>query len=173
MATDEDTPQIHVDSDWKSQAQAEKERLREMAEKAESEAASTGGGTAGIPGMEGAGASSTAGTGGGGIPQANWDALLGSLATQAMLYLGGIADPRTGRPIVDLEAARHYVDLLTVLQEKTQGNLSDEESKGLGTVLYELRMRYVQIAQAAGAAMSEASGSENDPNSGDVITPGP
>lgn len=130
-----ETPKIQIDSDWKAQAQAEKEQLRAQEEKAKSQ----GGGAAGK--------SSSAAQGE--FPPASWDTLLGSLVSQSMMYLGAYADPRTGMPIIELEAARHYIDLLGVLEEKTKGNLEEEEAKNLATVIYELRMRYVQIAQAA------------------------
>lgn len=126
----EETPKIHIDSDWKAEAQAEKERLKAM--EAEQEAA---GGPGGEQAM-------------GELPPPNWETLVGMMATQAILYLGGIADPRTGQPILDLDAARHQIELLGVLEEKTKGNLSEEEEKQLSTLLYDLRMRYVQIAQA-------------------------
>lgn len=138
-----ETPKIQIDSDWKAQAQAEKERLREQEEAAKS-AAST-------PGEAGAG---DAAGGRGEFPPANWETLMGSLVSQAMMYLGAFADPRTGQPMIELDAARHYVDLLSVLEEKTKGNLDEEEAKNLTTVIYELRMRYVQISQATTAATS-------------------
>lgn len=70
------------------------------------------------------------------------------MATQALLYMGGYVDPQTNRPMVDLDAARHQIDLIGVLEAKTKGNLNEDESKQLAAVLYELRMQYVRIAQA-------------------------
>lgn len=128
MADQGETPRIQIDSDWKSQAQAEKERLSSL----EQEKASAGGGEAG-PGQ---------------LPPANWDTLVGMMATQALLYMGGYVDPQTNRPMVDLDAARHQIDLIGVLEAKTKGNLNEDESKQLAAVLYELRMQYVRIAQA-------------------------
>ncbi len=136
MSETGDSPKIQVDSDWKSQAQAEKEKLRESEEETRKAAA------------EGGGADGAAGR----MPPANWDSLLGTFVTQAMMYLGGFADPRTGQPMIELDVARHYIDLLTVLEEKTKGNLSEDDEKNLSTVIYELRMRYVQLAQSGGAA---------------------
>jgi hypothetical protein len=68
--------------------------------------------------------------------------------------LGGFAGPG-GEPIPpNLEAAKHFIDLLRVLEEKTQGNLSDDEKKMLDQTLYELQMRFVQMAQLANSAAS-------------------
>jgi len=132
MANQGDTPHIQIDSDWKVQAQAEKERLSSL----EQEKAQKGG-PGGAPGE---------------LPPANWDTLVGMMATQALLYMGGYVDPQTNRPMVDLDAARHQIDLVSVLEAKTKGNLTEEETKQLATIVYELRMQYVRVAQAVSGA---------------------
>ena len=58
-------------------------------------------------------------------------------------------DPKTKRRYVDLDLAKHHIDILGLLEEKTKGNLTDEEKKLLDQALYEVRMQYVQIAQRA------------------------
>ena len=126
----EDPPKLHVDSDWKAEAQAEKERL----------AADTAGvgskpGTPGAPGAAGE------------LPPADFKSLMGLLASQAVMGLGAYSDPQSGGVVVDLPGAKFAIDLLAVLEEKTKGNLDEEESKEIGTVLNELRSRFVQIAQ--------------------------
>ena len=71
-----------------------------------------------------------------------------SLATTAAVHFGDIADPATGdRGEADLEAAARIIELLTMLQEKTKGNLIDQEEKLLDDLLYELRLRFVQAQQ--------------------------
>ena len=71
-----------------------------------------------------------------------------SLATTAAVHFGDIADPNTGeRQEPDLIAAHQMIDLISLLQEKTKGNLSTDESKLVDDLLYELRMRYVQAQQ--------------------------
>ena len=71
-----------------------------------------------------------------------------SLATTAAVHFGDIADPSTGQPLEpDLAAARQMIELIALLQEKTQGNLSPEEAKLVDDLLYELRMRFVQAQQ--------------------------
>jgi hypothetical protein len=68
-----------------------------------------------------------------------------SLATTAALHFGDIADPQTGRPgEPDLDSAARIIEVLDMLQKKTQGNLIPEEEKLLDDLLYELRMRFVQ-----------------------------
>ena len=69
-----------------------------------------------------------------------------SLASQARICLGDIDDPAAKEKQVDLEAAKHHIDLLEMLDLKTKGNLDDQEKKLLDSVLYELRMRYVQLS---------------------------
>ena len=71
-----------------------------------------------------------------------------SLATTAAVHFGDIADPNTGeRQEPDLVAAHQMIDLISLLQDKTKGNLSAEEAKLVDDLLYELRMRYVQAQQ--------------------------
>ena len=72
-----------------------------------------------------------------------------SLASTAALHFGDIPDPQTGeRHEPDLVAAHQMIDLISLLQEKTKGNLTPDEAKLVDDLLYELRMRYVQAQQA-------------------------
>ncbi len=69
------------------------------------------------------------------------------LTTQALMHLGEIADPlqlETGR---DLPAAKQMIDLLGILREKTKGNLDQAEEQLLDSMLYDLRMRFVEVAR--------------------------
>jgi hypothetical protein len=134
----EDGPKIHIDSDWKAQAQAEKQRLAEKSKAAPA---------AGKPGATGAGA--PGGGGGGGLPPANFETLVSTMVTQALFAMGAIPDPRTGQRMQHLDLARHHIDMLTVLEEKTKGNLTEDEANMLGGALYELRTRYIQMSAAA------------------------
>ena len=135
MADDQGTPKIHIDSDWKAQAQAEKQRLAEQS-KAKAPAAGGGAGEQQPPRS-------------GEMPPADFQTLLSTIATQALFALGAFPDPQTGQRSAHLELARHHIDLLGVLEEKTKGNLTDEESDTLATTIYELRNRYVQIVTQA------------------------
>ncbi len=80
---------------------------------------------------------------GGSEPLSDFSTLVVSLATSAMLYLGDIPDPEGGKPTVNLQLARHTIDTLAMLEEKTQGNLSEEEASLLSRFLYDLRVRFV------------------------------
>jgi hypothetical protein len=72
-----------------------------------------------------------------------------SLAGSAAVHFGDVADPATGekRP-PNLEQAGHVIAVMTVLEEKTRGNLTNEERQFLEQVLYELRMRFVTLTGA-------------------------
>ena len=71
-----------------------------------------------------------------------------SLATTAAVHFGDIEDPHTGeRHEPDLASAHQMIDLISLLQEKTKGNLTPDEAKLVDDLLYELRMRYVQAEQ--------------------------
>jgi hypothetical protein len=71
-----------------------------------------------------------------------------SLATTAAVHFGDLADPGTGQKgELDLDAAARVIELLTMLQEKTKGNLIKEEERLLDDLLYELRLRFVQAQQ--------------------------
>lgn len=66
-----------------------------------------------------------------------------SLTSSAFYHLGDIADPSTGEKKVDLVAARQTIEILVLLKEKTKGNLSEEETKLLEQLIYELQMKFV------------------------------
>ena len=138
----EETPKIHIDSDWKAQAEAERERLAKIE------------GDRAADGRRGGPES---------MPPADFRSLVGVLASQALSGLGMYGDPDSKRIVVDLPASRFAIDLLGVLEEKTKGNLGPEEASELTEVLAELRARFVHFArlmaeqQARGGAMGAAS----------------
>jgi hypothetical protein len=81
-------------------------------------------------------------------PEITFTGFMLSLATTAAVHFGDIPDPTTGEPgEPNLVAAGQMIDIIAMLQERTQGNLSDPESKLLDDLLYELRMRFVQAQQ--------------------------
>jgi hypothetical protein len=148
-------PRIHVDSDWKREARAEKERLARESEAeaarartapaagAGAAAAPGAGHAAGAPGQEDAFGQESHGHG---IPPATLGVLVEMLATQAAISMSDQHDPETGQPLQNLDLAKHYIDLMAVVEEKTRGNLTDDERRLLDTLLYELRMAYVSAA---------------------------
>ncbi len=123
--TSEDTPGgLHIDSDWKEEAAREKERLVE-----EEKAAPPSG-----------------------APQeASFAELLNMLAMQAMIGLGGYQGPGGERIPPNPVSAKHFIDLLDVLEKKTKGNLDEDEQKAMDAVMYELRMQYVSSVSGGGA----------------------
>ncbi len=66
-----------------------------------------------------------------------------SYYTQGLVLLGEVPNPYTNQKEEDTEGARHTIDILSMLQEKTKGNLSKDEEQLLGSVLYELRMKFM------------------------------
>ena len=79
------------------------------------------------------------------LPKIDFSTLVLSLATSAMVHMGLVPDPERGEsPEKNLALAHQTIDTLDMLQHKTRGNLDDEESKLLQSVLYELRMNYVK-----------------------------
>ena len=79
------------------------------------------------------------------LPQADFHYLVVFLGTQALLCMGEQPDAAAGEKFEkNLPGAKHAIDLLGVIQEKTKGNLDDDESQLLESLLYDLRMRYVQ-----------------------------
>jgi uncharacterized protein DUF1844 len=79
-------------------------------------------------------------------------------AQNAALFLGQIPNPKTGEPEVNLDLARMFIDQLAMIQEKTRGNLTGEETKVLSNALSNLQMAYVEVARETprGAAQSKA-----------------
>ena len=68
------------------------------------------------------------------------------LVTQAIMYLGGVADKESGGVIFDPDLSRFYIDLLGVIEEKTKGNVTDEEAKMLSSTLHQLRAQFTMVA---------------------------
>jgi hypothetical protein len=69
------------------------------------------------------------------------------LTTQALMHLGEIVDPAVPHAPRDLPAAKQMIDLLGILRDKTKGNLDAGEEQLLGSMLYDLRMRYVEVSR--------------------------
>ncbi len=114
---------LHIDSDWKTEAAQEKERLAEQ---------------------EGARKPAAAGE-----YAADFMELVNLIALQAAIGLGGYQGPGGERIAPNPMAAKHHIDLLDVLEKKTAGNLTEEEKRVLTGVLYELRMQYVAVVGPA------------------------
>ncbi len=145
----DEAPKIIVDDDWKSQAQAEKQKLADESRAKQAAAAPQGSATGAAAGTTDATGGQASGAGGGRqMPAASFEVLISTMATQALFAMGAIPDPQTGQRMAHLDLARHHLDMLGVIEDKTKGNLSKEESDMLATTLYELRNRYVQLTMS-------------------------
>ncbi|MBM4032748.1 MAG: DUF1844 domain-containing protein [Planctomycetes bacterium] len=80
-------------------------------------------------------------------PEAKFAILVRSIATQVFVSLGQIENPLTKKKEVDLKSAKFSIDLLQMLSDKTRGNLTDDEKRFLESVLYTLRMGYVEASK--------------------------
>jgi hypothetical protein len=78
------------------------------------------------------------------LPPADFATLVLSLGSSAVMYLGQSDEPDGKKPPRNLPMAKHAIDLLTVLEEKTKGNLSSDEGQILESLLFDLRLRYVE-----------------------------
>ncbi len=116
-------PKIHVDDDWKSQVEREKEEVKRQ--------------------MEAQAADSSADDLQ--MPPASFPVLITTMATQALANLGQIPDPIEGKPVIRKSLAKHFIDTLAMLDEKTQGNLDDSEKQLLEETLHQLRMVFVAM----------------------------
>ena len=147
---------LHIDTDWKKQAQEEKRKLaEEQAKKAAAAAAAPATSAQPLaPPLAAAaaprdqrGASPAAGgralRGEREIPQASFSTLVNSVMTQVLYYLGDLSQ---GEGAANLDMAKHQLDTLGMLEEKTTGNLTEDEQKLLDLALYETRSRYIGVA---------------------------
>ncbi len=141
---DDEQPKIIADDDWKAEAQREKERL--AAEAAQAEEA----------GEERE-------------PSPFLD-LLDILAQQVVLSMGGAQLPNGQTLPANPAAAKHFIDMLVMLQEKTQGNLSKEEDEVLNSLVSRLRWAFSMAASGQGGA---APGAEGEAPPGEAPPPPP
>ena len=82
------------------------------------------------------------------LPAVDFTTFVLSLSHSARVHLGDAPDPATGKSDVDLPMARHTIDLLGMLQEKTHGNLTGAEEQMLTQALHDLRIRFVEVSQS-------------------------
>src|SRR3954451_12920632 len=144
--------ELHIDTDWKKQAQEEKKRLAEEQAKREAEAAAAAASKPAAPAVPpgvapvgpAAGTPDRAGRGGQ-RAEASFGTLVQSQMTQAMFYLGELVAPGQA-PVLNLDMAKHHLDMLHVLEEKTVNNLTEDKQRLLDHALYDLRTRFVAVA---------------------------
>jgi hypothetical protein len=119
---------IIIDEDWKAQAQKEKELLSQKTEEEKKKAEKTKARR-------------------GPLPKGDMGALINLLVTQALFAMGLLQFEGQQEKEPDLSIAKYNIDMLETLEEKTKGNLTDEESNALTHTLSELRMAYVKISE--------------------------
>ena len=78
-----------------------------------------------------------------GMPEVNFSTFILSIGSSALVQLGEVPDPESGQMMDNLLAAKHSIDILSMLQEKTKSCLENDEQQLLDTLLYDLRMKYV------------------------------
>lgn len=81
--------------------------------------------------------------------------LVASLHSTGMVQLGKIANPITGKAERDLDAVRQTIDLLEMIQVKTRGNLSEDETRFIEHALYELRMNFIEESRNPSSAVTD------------------
>lgn len=132
-------PKIIIDEDWKDQVQREKETLKQNKSTAANDSAEVAETTTELDQTEPEKADDQP------PPPASFEFLVSGMATQAFAAMGLIPGD-DGKPFpVRLDFARHYIDLLAVIENKTEGNLSDAEKNFLQSTLHQLRMMFVSV----------------------------
>lgn len=81
------------------------------------------------------------------IPPVDFSTFILSLSTSVLLHLGEIPDQQTKKAAKNLELARHTIDIIDMLKQKAKGNLTEAEAMLIDNILYDLRMRYVNMAK--------------------------
>ncbi|MFG0333268.1 MAG: DUF1844 domain-containing protein [Maioricimonas sp. JB049] len=134
---DRPEPEIHSDEDWKERVK--EEDARRDAEAASTQSTSEG---QGPPGESESTAFDDIDPSR--LPPASFPLIVEMLSTQALVALGMIPEPGTSEPKPRLNLARHLIDLLGVIEEKTKGNLDEGEEQLLENTLHQLRMVYIE-----------------------------
>jgi hypothetical protein len=81
------------------------------------------------------------------MPEVTFSTFVMSLNTSVLFHLGELPDPETGQKVINLDLARHAIDTLVVLDQKTKGNLTDEESELMRNIIYDVKMRFVRAVK--------------------------
>jgi len=118
---EEEEKEKKIDQQWKEQAKEEKEKAASEQEPEQTQ----------------------------GLPEPDFLTFLSGMATQVLINLGLVDNPITKQKEKNLTAAKYTIDLIQILEEKTKGNLTDEEKKYFDTILYDLRMHYIKESSNA------------------------
>ena len=147
-----DKPKLIVDEDWKSQVQRERDESKQRLAAENASAPAAGSGQVAAESKADRPAEQKRKSGPEELPPpppASFPFLVSMLGTQALAAMGQLGQEEDA-PSPRLDYAKHYIDLLGVLEDKTKNNLAPEESKLLGDWLYQLRIGYVEVAKHLG-----------------------
>jgi hypothetical protein len=86
-------------------------------------------------------------TGANALPEIDFSTFVISLSTQALMHLGEIANPISGKIEADISVAKQMIDILGMLKDKTRGNLNSNEDRLMEGILFDLRMKYVEAVK--------------------------
>lgn len=81
------------------------------------------------------------------MPEVTFSTFVMSLNTSVLFHLGELTDPETGQKVVNIDLARHAIDTLAILEQKTKGNLTDEEAELMKNILFDVKMRFVNAVK--------------------------
>lgn len=118
-----DKPRVIVDEDWKSQVERERAPAPNATDSRARESRE--------------------------LPPATFTMFVSTISIQVLVALGDLPVPGTDKVQLNLQQAKHFIDTLGILEEKTKGNLTKEEERYLTSVLYDLRMRYIDVSSKA------------------------
>lgn len=118
--TDQNKSKIIIDEDWKTQVEREREEIKAKGDEAPASSEATGD-----------------------IPPASFSMLVTSIGTQAMMALGQVPDPMSGQAVYHPDLARHHIDTLVMLEEKTAGKLTPDETELLQNFVHQLQHLFV------------------------------
>jgi hypothetical protein len=137
VADDANAPEkkLYIDEDWKTQVEREKQAARQA------EPSATAGPEQATPPPDAATP----------MPPADFLFLIGTLFLQGAIALGMLPNPVSNQAHVQRDQAKHVIELLTMLQQKTEGNRTLDESTELENILHQLRMAYVTVGESAEA----------------------
>jgi Domain of unknown function (DUF1844) len=157
MNAESDKPKIIIDEDWKAQVQAEKEAAKTAHESPPQSTTATDPQAPGSAGEPAAPSDSQTAaskppdeftSSDVEMPPASLVFLCTTQATQAMIALGQVPNPITGKTELRFKQAKHYIDTLGMLEEKTTGNRTPDETALFDDLLHQLRMAYVMLQRA-------------------------
>ena len=95
------------------------------------------------------------------VPAADFPGLVNLIGMQAMVGLGGMMGAGGRQIPPNPELAKHHIDLLDIIEQKTKGNLTPEEAQLLDTTLHQLRMAYVEVVSGGGRPPAAEGGIES------------